>query len=633
MNPEAPKTPRPPSTQPPRPPSIELPSPATAPLQTELVASEWSEANRDYLMACLQQLKGILQHSPTVRMADDELVVAARERMPSPPALEQMVEAFGLSTFERSVLLMAVAPELDPEFGDVVSRTLADKKYTRPNLGLAMAHLDGADWDAFTPGSPLRRWGLIDLQPGPILAKRPILCPERTLHHLLGASVIEPQLAERVRPIPEQPPVPASRMSVVQACVEAWSKDPVPVVLLIGREVNPLLQTAEASAKQLGGRGLRLRIDDLPTTSSERTRFLTMLGLEMALERAFLIIDAFEAGPEHLGPLRALVEDASGGIAVLSRAPIALGQANVQRVEIRSASSEEQRKAWQHVLAEASDEVIDRFVATFSLEPDVIVGLTVGTGPLDEASAWQAAQDHGRPRMLEFARPMQTETTFADLVLPEFQTTLLRDIVAHARRRGTVYDRWGLGLSTRRGTGITALFSGPSGTGKTMAAEVVANELDLDLYRIDLAALHTGGMGETERNLRSVFDSAEMSGAVLLIDEADALFSKRSDSAAGVDRIANLEVGHMLQQLEDFRGLAILTTNLKGQLDPSLLRRLRFVVDFPMPDSDLRERLWRKVFPATVPTAPDFDPDAARVPAAYRGQHPQHRSRRRIRRR
>jgi SpoVK/Ycf46/Vps4 family AAA+-type ATPase len=171
------------------------------------------------------------------------------------------------------------------------------------------------------------------------------------------------------------------------------------------------------------------------------------------------------------------------------------------------------------------------------------------------------------------------------------------------RLRARVYGSWGFAAQGARGLGLSALFAGPSGTGKTLAAEALAHELRLDLYRIDLSATVSKWIGETEKNLRRLFDAAEDAGAVLLFDEADALFGKRSEVKDSHDRYANVEVSYLLQRVETYRGLAILTTNLKSALDTAFLRRIRFVVNFPFPDATLRDAIWRGVFPAATPTA------------------------------
>jgi SpoVK/Ycf46/Vps4 family AAA+-type ATPase len=177
---------------------------------------------------------------------------------------------------------------------------------------------------------------------------------------------------------------------------------------------------------------------------------------------------------------------------------------------------------------------------------------------------------------------------------------LLHQIVDQVGQRTKVYEEWGFGEKMSRGLGINALFAGDSGTGKSMAAEVIANALRLDLYRIDLSAVVSKYIGETEKNLRRLFDAAEDGGAILFFDEADALFGKRSEVKDSHDRYANIEINYLLQRMEAYRGLAILATNQKSALDTAFLRRLRFVVTFPFPEAAQRATIWEKVFPNRV---------------------------------
>jgi SpoVK/Ycf46/Vps4 family AAA+-type ATPase len=192
--------------------------------------------------------------------------------------------------------------------------------------------------------------------------------------------------------------------------------------------------------------------------------------------------------------------------------------------------------------------------------------------------------------------------TWDDLILPETQKQVLREIAIHVRQRSKVYEQWGFAVASSRGLGISALFYGPSGTGKTMAGEVLANELRLDLYRIDLSQVVNKYIGETEKNLRRVFDAAEGGTAILLFDEADALFGKRSEVKDSHDRYANVEISYLLQRMEAYRGLAILTSNMKGAMDAAFQRRIRFMVQFPFPDAGQRVEIWRRVFPPEAPT-------------------------------
>jgi SpoVK/Ycf46/Vps4 family AAA+-type ATPase len=215
---------------------------------------------------------------------------------------------------------------------------------------------------------------------------------------------------------------------------------------------------------------------------------------------------------------------------------------------------------------------------------------------------WDACRTQARPRLEGLAQRIKPVSEWDDLVLPEKQKEILSNVAIHVRQRGKVYQTWGFSLKSMRGLGISALFAGPSGTGKTMAAEVLANDLRLDLYRIDLSQIVSKYIGETEKNLRCVFDAAEEGAAVLLFDEADALFGKRSEVKDSHDRYANIEVSYLLQRMEAYRGLAILTTNRKSAIDQAFMRRIRFVVEFPYPEATQRAEIWRRVFPPRTPT-------------------------------
>ncbi|HEV7820318.1 MAG TPA: ATP-binding protein, partial [Burkholderiales bacterium] len=233
---------------------------------------------------------------------------------------------------------------------------------------------------------------------------------------------------------------------------------------------------------------------------------------------------------------------------------------------------------------------------------DDVMDTLVGCPPAERGAAvWPAVREAARGGLDALAQRILTRVEFDDLVLPNAQIAILRDIARHLRNRERVYRDWGFGDKHTRGMGLTALFSGESGTGKTLGAEAIANEVGLDLYRIDLAMLVSKYIGETEKNLKRLFDAAESSGAVLLFDEADALFGKRSEVKDSHDRYANIEVSYLLQRIEAYRGLAILTTNMKSALDRAFLRRIRFVITFPFPDAAAREKIWRQQFPAAAP--------------------------------
>jgi SpoVK/Ycf46/Vps4 family AAA+-type ATPase len=253
------------------------------------------------------------------------------------------------------------------------------------------------------------------------------------------------------------------------------------------------------------------------------------------------------------------------------------------------------------------DGQLDALLSQFSLSLPAIYSATAQANVEQEAESsfdalWDACRIQTRPRMEELGQYIDPAAAWDDLILPEVQKEALRDIVTHVRQRAKVYETWGFATRGARGLGISALFAGASGTGKTMAAEVLARELRLDLYRIDLSSIVSKYIGETEKNLRRVFDAAESGGAILLFDEADALFGKRSEVRDSHDRYANIEVSYLLQRMECYRGLAILTTNMRSALDAAFLRRIRFVVQFPFPDAAQRAEIWRHIFPSETPT-------------------------------
>jgi ATP-dependent 26S proteasome regulatory subunit len=277
-------------------------------------------------------------------------------------------------------------------------------------------------------------------------------------------------------------------------------------------------------------------------------------------------------------------------------------------LNVKKPTASEQRALWLTMLDERAvllDGALDRLVSQFDLDADSIsavhsITLAAQADNLEQA-LWDGCRVQARPRLDDLAQRIEASATWDDIVLPEAQLRVLREIAMHVRRRQRVYETWGWNKKQSRGLGISALFAGASGTGKTMAGEVLANELQLDLYRIDLSAVVSKYIGETERNLKRVFDAAEAGGAILLFDEADALFGKRTEVQDSHDRYANIEISYLLQRMEQYRGLAILTTNLLEALDKAFLRRIRFVVNFPFPDFALRQEIWRRVFPHELP--------------------------------
>jgi SpoVK/Ycf46/Vps4 family AAA+-type ATPase len=263
----------------------------------------------------------------------------------------------------------------------------------------------------------------------------------------------------------------------------------------------------------------------------------------------------------------------------------------------------EQEEAWADSLGADGGESPGLLAGQFNLDLAMIKRIitNVLTENDNERSLherlWESCLINTRPQLDKLAKRLDPKATWENIVLSENEIHLLRQIVSQVRNRRKVYDDGGFRRRMNRGLGISALFAGESGTGKTMAAEVIANELQMNLYRIDLSQVVSKYIGETEKNLSRLFDAAEDGGAILFFDEADSLFGKRSEVKDSHDRYANIEINYLLQRMESFNGLAILATNMKSALDPAFMRRLRFIVDFPYPGPTERKNMWLKVFP------------------------------------
>ena len=325
---------------------------------------------------------------------------------------------------------------------------------------------------------------------------------------------------------------------------------------------------------------------------------------EAVLSTSALLIEYDDL--ERAEALRAatLAGDLRGLVFLSLRDPLQVARRATIRLDVDKPTRAEQSELWRACLGDDFGGRLDAIVSHFQFSPQSIrsVSLAVQSGAEPtERGLWKACVAQSRPRLGELAERIEPRAGWADLILPQTLHVALEEILMQVKQRPVVHEAWGFEKKNSRGMGLGVLFSGPSGTGKTMAAEVLAGELAMDLYRIDLSAVVSKYIGETEKNLRRVFDAAEDGGVVLLFDEADALFGKRSEVKDSHDRYANIEVSYLLQRMEAYRGLAILTTNQKTALDTAFTRRLRFMLDFPFPGAPERAAIWQRVFPASTP--------------------------------
>jgi hypothetical protein len=530
--------------------------------------------------------------------------------MPAPAALERLAAAFGLTPFERDTLLLCAGPELDASF----AARCRELGHPVPTFGLALASLPGAHWSALTPASPLRHWRLVTPAAAEAVVTSRLQLDERVLHYMAGTTYLDERLAGLLAPISPEQELPPSQRAVAERLAELWAVGPgaAPVAALAGPEQLGRRAVAAAACAALDLTLHVLPAAEVPAGAAERSTLARLLEREAVLTGSALLIEVDRGDSvETRRAATALAERLGGLVGVSAREPMRTGARPSVPLDVVKPTATEQQQIWLQWLAPAADlnGHLGPLVAQFDLDArDIRHAATdarAAAGGSPDAlarGAWEACRRHGRPELDDLAQRIDAAVGWDDLVLPQAQRQSLREILVQVRHRARVHESWGFGVRGARGLGISALFHGPSGTGKTLAAEILARELELDLYRIDLSQVVSKYIGETEKNLQRAFDAAEEGGVVLLFDEADALFGKRSEVKDSHDRYANIEVSYLLQRMEAYRGLAILTTNNRTALDPAFVRRLRFIVPFPFPGPAQRAEIWRRVFPGATPT-------------------------------
>jgi hypothetical protein len=558
-----------------------------------------------------------------------------------PPALRILRDRAGLSEFEERVLLLCIGAELDTRIAPLCGAAQGDHAKSYPTFALALAIFDDPAWDALSPERPLRYWRLIEIhQPGAQpLTVSALRADERMVAFVKGLNYPDDRLSPLLWPLlgghapVALPPSQRAQADAIIARLRVGGEPPL--VELLGADDMSKQAVAHHVAGALGRIVYRLPADSLPSAVAELESLTRLWERETALLPLALYVDAPDApnvgegatSSSTTSAVSRFVSRATGLLFLATRdAAMPIGLRDVMRVEVAKPTVAEQRDAWVDALiadareaagTEADDSAIpgaespdvDRGAAALAAQFDLslmaihrIAGAARVAWEGDRLPfadrLWAAAVAHARPTLDTLAERIEPKATWKELVLPAPEERTLRALAAQVRRRATVYQEWGFADRMNRGLGISALFAGESGTGKTMAAEVIANELRLALYRIDLSAVVSKYIGETEKNLRRVFDAAEGGGAILFFDEADALFGKRSEVKDSHDRYANIEINYLLQRMEGYRGVAILATNMKGALDAAFMRRLRFVVNFPFPAVAERRSIWRGAFPA-----------------------------------
>jgi len=601
------------------------------------ITGNWYDRNQRFLSAALVTVRAALMQcaKPAESVFGLPPIPEESNNVPdnisTPSAIEALCIAFGLSHFERDVLLMCAGVELDSSFASLCSALHGDTQQTYPTFSLALAALADPHWSALMPNAPLRYWRLLEVGAGNTLTTSQLRIDERVLHFLTGLQHLDARLATVVEPLSATGNLVPSHAALVEEIIAVWTGaravltptlQHLPAVQLCGNEMQGKRAIAAAACEALGLSLGMISAHAIPLHPDEFETFTRLWEREVILGGSALLLDCDEldsADSARERSISRLIESTRGAIIVSSRERRRALHRPLLTFEVRKPTPGEQRTLWRSALGSAAltlNGKVEALVSQFNLDTSSISAASAGalvqhTSEQEHSSLaknnlaqvlWDACRMQARPHLDDLAQRIEPAASWEDLVLPELQQQIVRDIAAHVRQRGKVYETWGFASRGLRGLGINALFAGSSGTGKTMAAEVLANELRLDLYHIDLSQVVSKYIGETEKNLRRVFDAAEEGGAILLFDEADALFGKRSEVKDSHDRYANIEVSYLLQRMEAYRGLAILTTNMKSALDTAFLRRIRFIVQFPFPDAAQRMEIWRRIFPASTPT-------------------------------
>jgi AAA+ superfamily predicted ATPase len=587
-----------------------------------------------------ERLRGLLVDRAEVerlleRPAGAPLLAGAGGRRPD-GELGELASRFGLTAFDVDVLVLALAPEIDLRYERICAYLHDDVTRRRPSVDLALNLLSADTVDKavkrsrFAPGAPLQGLGLLSLsdRDGRGLLARELVPDGVLLAWLGGDGRIDGRIDGRAS-LTWSPRPASGSLAAVAAALAPAPFGAANRILAVGPRGSGRGRVAEAFAHAADRPMLRIDVEDEPAALGIAIRQATLHDAVLCVEGVGR--EAERVARTILGALR----EFRGDVVLCDERPSLAPALTVEihgdgylPVAAPGAEPDARREAWARELtaagsvASAADvaRLADRFRFT---PPEIRAAVRSATSKarLDEALTGEPAA----PRLEDVAQAARTQTghelaalatritpsaTWNQLVLADDALDQLRELCNRAALRGRVFGEWGFGSRLGGVVGLTALFAGASGTGKTMAASVIATELGLDLYRIDLAGVVSKYIGETEKNLGRVFDAARRTDGILLFDEADALFGKRSEVRDAHDRYANIEVAYLLQRMEEHDGVAILATNLSEHLDASFARRLAFSVHFPFPDTIARSLIWRTIWPHETPLAPDLDLDA-----------------------
>ena len=560
---------------------------------------------------------------------------------------------FLLTAMELRVLAIALAPEFDLRYERIYAFLQDDVSRKRPSVDLILnllcptieAKLQGRAW--FLSDAPLLRYKLVHLVADPSQVAPPLLAHVLKLdEHVTRMALGQTGLDARLHPFctltepgssSEAPVLADATHTALETLAVQACENRQPLLLhFLGPPRAGQKRVAEWLAATSGMPLLIVDTVRCLLTSGEFECAVPVIHRTARERNAVVLIEGFDAlvSGQATSAFASLVQMLREfeGICILAggATPTSIpdGVCKPVCIQFGAPGFSERRTAWKTQLEKheipSSGPDLDMLASRYRLHSGQIADTVAAAR---NAVRWHAASE-GRTQASEvptlgdlcaaarlqtagnvtgLARKIEPKATWKDLVLPANVLALLRDLCAQAQFRQTVFEDWGFGQKLTLGKGLVALFSGPPGTGKTLTAEVIANHLALDLFKIDLSQVVSKYIGETEKNLDRVFDTAQQANAILLFDEADALFGQRSQVRDAHDRYANIEVGYLLQKMEEYDGVAILASNLASNMDGAFVRRLTFRIEFPFPDETYRQQIWRQMFTPAMPLSPDLD--------------------------
>jgi SpoVK/Ycf46/Vps4 family AAA+-type ATPase len=574
--------------------------------------------------------------------------------------LARLKEVFGLSTFELDLILIALAPELDLRYERLYAYLQDDVTRRRPTVDLALNLLCRSAEERlerrahFAAEAPLIRQGLIRLvadahQPQPPLLAHYLKLDEPITCFLLGQHRLDSRLSsfcQLVTPsstFAELPLSGAGKQALSFLISEGQTSRQALRLYFYGPRGAGKRLSAEALACETAAPLLYVDVAQALHSEMDFEQLLKLIFREARLRQAIVYMDEMDVlrSVERQVEYRQLSAQLAGQerLAILSGTqpwmPTSSGPTGVLAVHFPIPDYEQRVLCWREHLdragisleafeigtlaqrfrltpaqiADAAETAHNNIRWRGSASPSIGEHAEISSGQLTINELFNAARAQTGQELAALAHKIEPMQRWSDLVLPADALSQLREMCQWVTHRHRVLNEWGFARKLSLGKGTNALFAGPSGTGKTMAAEVIANNLGLDLYKIDLSGVVSKYIGETEKNLERIFTAAETANAILFFDEADALFGKRSEVHDAHDRYANIEVAYLLQKMEQYEGIAILATNLRQNMDEAFLRRLAFIINFPFPDEAHRRRIWAGIWPQELKLAADVDLD------------------------